>query len=94
MRWWPTLILLSLLAALQYPLWFGKGGWTKVRESETQVQGQRDANSKLEARNAGLAAEVRDLKTGYEAIEERARYDLGLVKPGETFVQVPARSPK
>ena len=86
---WPALILVVLLGVLQYPLWFGKGGWTRVRELDQQVQSQRDANARLEARNAGLEAEVRDLKNGYEAIEERARYDLGLVKPNETYVQLP-----
>ena len=90
---WPALILAILLAALQYPLWFGKGSWTKVREVDTELQAQRDVNAKLEARNAGLEAEVRDLKTGYEAIEERARFELGLVKPGEVFVQIPMRKP-
>jgi cell division protein FtsB len=90
---WPALILVVLLSALQYPLWFGKGSWTKVREVDTELQAQRDVNAKLEARNAGLEAEVRDLKTGYDAIEERARFELGLVKPGEVFVQIPLRKP-
>ncbi|MCL2655921.1 MAG: cell division protein FtsB [Betaproteobacteria bacterium] len=90
---WPALILTLLLAVLQYPLWFGKGSWTKVREADAQVRAQRELNTKLEARNAALEAEVRDLKTGYDAIEEQARYELGLVKPGEIFVQVPARNP-
>ncbi len=89
---WPLLILAVLLAALQYPLWFGKGSWTKVREVDGQLQAQREINAKLEARNAGLDAEVRDLKTGYDAIEERARFELGLVKPGEAFVQIPMRA--
>ena len=88
---WPALVLTLLLAALQYPLWFGKGGWAKVRELDQQLHAQRELNAKLETRNAGLEAEVRDLKAGYEAIEERARYDLGLIKPGEIFVQLPVR---
>ena len=57
------------------------------------MQAQREVNQKLEARNAALDAEVRDLKQGYEAIEERARYELGLVKDGEVFVQVPQKKP-
>ncbi|MBI3524856.1 MAG: cell division protein FtsB [Betaproteobacteria bacterium] len=90
---WPTLVLLALIALLQYPLWLGKGGWLKVWEADRQSQAQRDLNQKLEQRNAGLDAEVRDLKSGYDAIEERARYELGLIKQDETFVQVPQKQP-
>ena len=88
---WPTWILLALIALLQYPLWFGKGGWIRVWEYDRQLEAQSEVNATLEQRNAGLDAEVRDLKTGTEAIEERARYEIGLVKPGEVFVQVPQR---
>lgn len=84
-----TLVLLALIALLQYPLWFGKGGWFRVWEVDRQLRAQREANQKLEERNAGLEAEVRDLKTGVEAIEERARFELGLIKSGEVFVQIP-----
>jgi len=90
---WPALLLLVLIALLQYPLWLGKGGWLKVWEAERQSQAQREVNQKLEQRNAGLDAEVRDLKSGYEAIEERARFELGLIKQDETFVQVPQKQP-
>ncbi|MBA3033460.1 MAG: cell division protein FtsB [Gammaproteobacteria bacterium] len=90
---WPTWLLVVLLAALQYPLWFGKGGWFRVQEMERQLTAQREVNQTLEARNASHEAEVRDLKTGYEAIEERARYELGLVKEGEIFVQTPQKRP-
>ena len=90
---WPTLVLAALIALLQYPLWLGKGGWLRVWDMERQVKGQREVNQKLEQRNAGLDAEVRDLKSGYEAIEERARYELGLIKDGEVFVQVPQKQP-
>ena len=88
---WPTLVLVALIVLLQYPLWFGKGGWFRVWEMDRQLQSLRDSNQKLEQRNAGLDAEVRDLKNGYEAIEERARYELGLVKDDEIFVQVPQK---
>jgi len=88
---WPTWVLIALLLGLQYPLWFGKGGLLRVAELERQLTSQREVNQQLEARNASLEAEVRDLKTGYEAIEERARYELGLVKDGEVFVQVPLK---
>ncbi len=90
---WPTLVLLVLIALLQYPLWLGKGGWLRVRENDRQLQAQREVNQKLEQRNAGLDAEVRDLKNGFDAIEEHARYELGLIKPDEVFVQVPQKQP-
>ena len=90
--WLQRRLLLVLIALLQYPLWFGKGGWLRVWEYEDQLRAQRDVNQGLEKRNAGLDAEVRDLKSGYEAIEERARYELGLVKPAEVFVQVPQKA--
>ena len=89
---WPTLVLAVLIALLQYPLWLGKGGWVRVLDYERQLQAQRDVNQKLEERNAGLDAEVRDLKSGFEAIEERARYELGMIKGGEIFVQVPQKT--
>lgn len=89
---WPTWILLLIIAALQYPLWLGKGGWVRVWDYDRQLSAQHDVNQKLEQRNAGLDAEVRDLKTGYDAIEERARYELGLVKQDEIFVQIPQKA--
>jgi len=85
--------LLALIALLQYPLWFGKGGWLRVWEADRQLQAQRELNQKLEQRNTGLDAEVRDLKSGYEAIEERARFELGLIKQDEIFVQIPQKQP-
>lgn len=86
-----TVFLLAMLVlALQYPLWLGKGGWLQVWEVDAQLQAQRGVNARLEQRNAGLDAEVRDLKSGNEALEERARFDLGLTRPGEIFVQIPA----
>ena len=90
---WPTWVLVVLLAALQYPLWFGKGGWLRVREMERQLTAQREVNQALESRNASQEAEVRDLKSGYDALEERARFELGLVKEGEVFVQTPQKRP-
>ncbi|WP_131111177.1 cell division protein FtsB [Sulfuricystis thermophila] len=90
---WPTWVLAALLILLQYPLWFGKGGLLRVWDLERQLAAQREMNQGLEARNAALDAEVRDLKSGLEAIEERARYELGLVKEGEIFVQTPQKKP-
>ncbi|MDR2000315.1 MAG: cell division protein FtsB, partial [Zoogloeaceae bacterium] len=86
---WPTWVLAALIVLLQYPLWLGKGSWLRVWEMDRQLTEQQATNRKLEARNTGLDAEVRNLKTGLDAIEERARYELGLIKPGEVFVQIP-----
>lgn len=85
---WLTLALAALLVLVQYPLWIGKGGWFRVSELETKVAEQAEKNNKLKARNETLSAEVIDLKTGTEAIEERARAELGMVKADEIFVQV------
>jgi cell division protein FtsB len=82
-----ALVLGTLILLIQYPLWFGKGGWLRAWEVDRQVSLQKTKNADLERRNAHFAAEVRDLKTGTEAIEERARQELGMVKPDETFYQ-------
>jgi cell division protein FtsB len=81
-------ILLGLVALLQYPLWLGKGGWLRVWDMDRQVRIQQARNDGLQARNAALEAEVVDLKQGSGAIEERARYELGLVKQDEVFFQI------
>jgi len=81
-------ILVALIVLIQAPLWIGKGGWLRVAQLEESVEKEKGKNAELEARNAALAAEVRDLKQGTEAVEERARYELGLVKRDEVFFQV------
>jgi cell division protein FtsB len=86
-----TAILLSLAVVIQYPLWLGKGGWLKVWETDHQLKQQREVNRQLELRNAGLEAETRNLKSGLEAVEERSRFELGMVKPDEVFYQLPQR---
>ena len=83
-----ALILAGLVLALQYPLWIGKGSWTRVRELDRQLVEQRDNNARLKARNDALDAEVRDLKEGSDALEERARLELGMIKRDEVFYQV------
>lgn len=83
-----TYILLALLLLLQYPLWLGKGSWLKVWDIGQQVEAQQQVNEQAQRRNASLDAEVRDLKRGTDAIEERARSELGMVKQGEIFFQV------
>ena len=80
--------LVLLIALIQNPLWFGKGGWLRVWELDNQVDAQRETNAQLAARNVALDAEVLDLKQGYDAIEERARSDLGMVKQDELFFQI------
>lgn len=85
---WLTLFLVLLIALLQYPLWLGKGSWLRVWDLSRQIDKQKEANAVLKARNDGLDAEVRDLKQGYAAIEERARAELGMVKQDEVFYQV------
>jgi cell division protein FtsB len=80
--------LVALLVAIQYPLWLGKGGWTKVWELDRQLAAQRVQTARTKARNDALDAEVRDLKQGMEALEERARMDLGMIRKDETFYQV------
>jgi len=88
---WLSVALVALLVLLQYPLWLGKGGWLRVWDVDRQLQLQKEGNKKLEERNAGLDAEVRDLKQGYDAIEERARFELGMIKQDEIFVQIPEK---
>lgn len=85
---WLTLVLLLVIAALQYPLWLGKGSWLRVWEVDQKIAAQNARNAELRARNQALDAEVRDLKQGYEAIEERARSELGMIKNDEVFYQV------
>ena len=85
---WLSLVLLALIALLQYPLWLGKGSMLKVWELGNQVEAQKELNQQSQARNAALDAEVRDLKQGTAAIEERARSELGMVKRDEVFFQL------
>lgn len=88
-----AICLAASILLLQYPLWFGKGGWFRVWSLDRQLQEQRQANGKLRQRNGALDAEVRDLKQGFDALEERARYELGMIKPDEVFFQVVAPAP-
>ena len=83
-----ALTLAAFILLLQYPLWLGKGGWFRVWSLERRVQEQKEANASLRQRNGALDAEVRDLKQGFEAIEERARYEFGLIKQDEIFFQI------
>lgn len=80
-----ALVLVTLIALIQYPLWAGKGSWLRVLEVDQQRQAQREVNQRLQTRNAALDAEVRDLKQGLDAIEERARSELGMIRQDEIF---------
>ncbi len=82
------LCLAALVVLIQYPLWLGKGGWLRVWDLDQQVVAAQKKNDELRARNAKLNSEVQDLKDGTGAIEERARYELGMIKENEIFVQV------
>jgi cell division protein FtsB len=81
-------VLGALILLIQVPLWFGKGGWMRVWHVEQDLSREQMKNAGLEARNARLAAEVADLKQGTDAIEERARYELGMVRKDEVFFQI------
>ena len=81
-------ILAGLLLALQYPLWIGKGSWMRVWELDRSLEQQRLVNASLKARNDALDADVKDLKQGMEAVEERARMELGMIRKDEIFYQV------
>src|SRR5471032_1423756 len=86
-----TLALAALLLLIQYPLWLGKGGWLRVKDFEGQVDASHKKNAELIARNAKLDSEVRDLKDGTGAVEERARYELSMIKQNEIFIQIVAK---
>ncbi len=85
---WLVAILFVLLLLLQYKLWVGDGSLAEVSRLKKEVAAQREENTALRERNQALEAEVRDLKTGLEAIEERARSELGMIKEDETFYLV------
>ncbi len=80
--------LTVLLLLIQFPLWLGKGGWLHVWDLDKQVVAAQKKNDELKARNAKLDSEVQDLKQGTGAVEERARFELGMIKDNEIFVQV------
>ncbi len=88
MRRWLTLILIALLLGLQYKLWVGEGSLAEVWSLHQAGEVQRVENEGLKERNAALEAEVKDLKQGSEAVEERARTELGMIKDGEVFYQI------
>jgi len=82
-----TMIVAALLLAIQWPLWFGHGTWLRAWDLQRQLEVRQAVNTALRARNQGLAAELASLRQGSEAIEERARRELHMMRPGETFFQ-------
>lgn len=88
---WVTLVLAALLVLVQVDLWLGKGSLPYVWQLQRELAAQQAVNEAARSRNARLAAEVADLKEGLEMIEERARTELGMVRPDEILVQVSAR---
>lgn len=87
-RLWPYLALTALLLVLQAKFWFGQGNWRQVQQLRAQLQMQQKENQELLRRNKALAAEVKDLKSGVDAVEERARNEMGMIKSGEVFYRV------
>lgn len=83
-----SIILAAFLIAIQGQLWFGKGGVTRVVLLESDLAKQQAANRQARARNEQIEAELRDLREGQEMVEEKARFELGMVKPDEVYVQV------
>ncbi|MDE2369497.1 MAG: cell division protein FtsB [Burkholderiales bacterium] len=88
---WPTVVLAALLLLVQGDLWLGKGNVPHAMTLRKQLAQQLALNAQARDRNARVAAEVSDLKEGQEMIEEKARYDLGLVRPNEILVRIDAR---
>jgi cell division protein FtsB len=85
---WIALILIVLLAALQYRLWFGKNSVSDYQEMQTQIETLEQQNANLRQRNQLIRADIDDLQLGIESMEERARNELGLIKEGETFYRI------
>ena len=88
-----TVSLLVLLALVHAELWFGKGGVPRMMELQGRLRDQQAANDTARARNGQMDAEVRDLKEGLEMVEEKARYELGMIKPNEIYVQISTPRP-
>ncbi|MFL0798749.1 MAG: cell division protein FtsB [Cellvibrionaceae bacterium] len=85
---WIMVILILLLAGLQYRLWVGEGSFAEVAQLKREIAEQEKENQRLRARNDVLAREVSALKTGTTLLEERARSELGMIKEGETFYMI------
>ncbi len=89
-----TGVLLLMIAVLAYSLILGKGGWLRIRSLDHEIFTQKETNTQMQGRNQALSAEVQDLKRGSDALEERARVDLGMVRQGETYYRFVEPPPK
>ncbi len=85
---WISLVLITLLCLLQYRLWFGKNSIPDYWQMQQEAQQMKEQNANLAQRNSLLKADIEDLKIGMDAIEERARNELGMIKEGETFYRI------
>jgi len=85
---WIALILVTILVALQYRIWFGESSFREIKLQRDKVESVKDENKELSLRNQKIMAEINDLRDGVDAIEERARYQLGMIKEGETFIRI------
>jgi cell division protein FtsB len=83
-----SIVLAAFLIAIQASLWFGKGSLPRGVELKAELAKAQAANEQARARNAQLQAELRDLREGLEMVEEKARFELGMIKPDEIYVQV------
>ncbi|MEJ2418127.1 MAG: cell division protein FtsB [Exilibacterium sp.] len=86
-------VLLVLIAALQYRLWVGEGSFADIARLEREIQQQQAENSHLKERNRVLAVEVKELKSGLDSVEERARSDMGMIRRGETYYMIMKETP-
>ncbi len=84
-------ILIALLLVLHAQLWFGRGSVSSVARMQDRLEAQRAANAQAQQANDRLASEVRDLKEGLDMVEEKARMELGMVRPNEIYVQIARR---
>lgn len=85
---WVALILVVIFTTLQYRIWFGEFSFREIKQQREKVDNIRKENKELELRNQKIVAEITDLRDGKDAIEERARYQLGMIKEGELFIRI------
>ena len=85
---WVALILVVIFTTLQYRIWFGESSFREIKQQREKVDNIRKENKELELRNQKIVAEITDLRDGKDALEERARYQLGMIKEGEVFIRI------
>lgn len=85
---WVALVLVMILGSLQYRIWFGESSFREIKIQREKAKNITKENKELEIRNQKIIAEIKDLRDGKDAIEERARYQLGMIKEGEVFIRI------